>query len=114
MKAQVRHQNLTECIHSLTYIDTFNNDDTVVQMARCSFDIHVQEIFGTFIVGATLIILHPRGTIDFNYLSSVLDKKQITYINSVPSLYHSLFSFLKECDTRDVMRYLRSVVSGGT
>ncbi|CAF4128504.1 unnamed protein product, partial [Adineta steineri] len=43
---QVRHKNFIDCINSLVYINSFNNDDTVVQMTRCSFDIHVQEILG--------------------------------------------------------------------
>ncbi|CAF1482157.1 unnamed protein product [Adineta steineri] len=48
---QVRHKNFIDCIQSLVYINSFNKDDTVVQMTRCSFDIHVQEILGeTFIV----------------------------------------------------------------
>ncbi|CAF4212996.1 unnamed protein product, partial [Adineta steineri] len=41
---QVRHKNFVDCMHSLTSINSFNKDDTVVQMTRCSFDIHVQEI----------------------------------------------------------------------
>ncbi|CAF4282717.1 unnamed protein product, partial [Adineta steineri] len=47
-------------------------------MTRCSFDIHVQEILGTLLVGGTLIMLHPGGTIDFDYLSKVLQNRQIT------------------------------------
>ncbi|CAF1589608.1 unnamed protein product, partial [Adineta steineri] len=43
---QVRHKNFIDCITSLTYSNSFNKDDTVVQMTRCSFDIHVQEILG--------------------------------------------------------------------
>ncbi|CAF1161511.1 unnamed protein product [Adineta steineri] len=82
---QVRHKNFIDCIYSLTYINTFNKDDTVVQMTRCSFDIHVQEILGTLIVGGTLIMLYPGGTIDFNYLSEVLQNKQITYLQTVPN-----------------------------
>ena len=50
-------------MHSLVRIDTFNKHDTVVQMTRCSFDIHVQEILGTLMGGASLVMLHPRGTI---------------------------------------------------
>ena len=42
--------------------------DIVIQMARCSFDIHIQEILGPLMIGATLIMLHPGGTIDFEYL----------------------------------------------
>ena len=109
----MRHQNITKCIHSLIYIDTFNGNDTVVQMTRCSFDIHVQEILGTLIVGATLVMLRPRGTIDFGYLSTVLRKKQITYMHTVPSLLQSFFTFMKELNNRDILKSLRSLCSSG-
>ncbi|CAF4322779.1 unnamed protein product, partial [Adineta steineri] len=81
---QVRHKNFIDCMHSLAYMNSFNKDDTVVQMTRCSFDIHVQEILGTLLVGGTLIMLHSGGTIDFDYLSEILEKKQITYLHTVP------------------------------
>ncbi|CAF4262243.1 unnamed protein product, partial [Adineta steineri] len=68
---QVTHKNFLDCMHSLTYINSFNKDDTVVQMTRSSFDIHVQEILGILLVGGSLIMLHPGGTIDFDYLSTV-------------------------------------------
>ncbi len=100
-------------MHSLIYVDTFNENDTVVQMSRCSFDIHVQEILGIFTAGATLVMLHPRGTIDFDYLAEILEEKQITYINTVPSLLHSYFTFMKESNNRDAVKYLRSLCSGG-
>ena len=46
--------------------------------------------------GASLIMLHPRGTIDFDYLCKVLEKKQITYMHTVPSLIYSFFTFIKQ------------------
>ncbi len=100
-------------MHSLTYIDTVNKNDIVIQMARCSFDIHVQEILGTLMIGATLVMLRPKGTIDLDYLSNVLEKKQISYMHTVPSLIHSFFTFIKECNNRDALNYLRSLCSIG-
>ena len=100
-------------MHSLNYINTFNQNDTVVQMARCSFDIHVQEILGTLMIGATLVMLHPEGTIQFDYLSEVLERKQISYMHTVPSLIYSFFTFLKECHNRDALKHLRSLCSIG-
>ena len=82
-------------------------------MARCSFDIHVQEILGVLMNGATLIMLHPRGTLDFEYLSTILTKKQITYMHTVPSLLHSYFTFINEYKNANVMKYLRSICSSG-
>jgi non-ribosomal peptide synthetase component F len=100
-------------MRSLIYIDTFNEKDITVQMAKCSFDIHVQEILGILTIGATLVMLHPEGTIDFDYLSEVLSKKQITYIHTVPSLLHSFFIFLEQCDNRKSVKHLRSLCSIG-
>ncbi len=82
-------------------------------MSRCSFDIHVQEILGTLMSGATLVMLHPRGTIDFEYLAKVLREKQITYMHTVPSILYNFFTFVQECENREVLKYLRSLVSSG-
>ncbi|CAF4093222.1 unnamed protein product, partial [Adineta steineri] len=110
---QVRHKNFINSMHSLTYINSFNKDDTVVQMTRSSFDIHVQEILGTLLVGGTLIMLHPGGTIDFDYLSEVLQNKQITYLHTVPSLLHGFFNFAEQNNNQYVLKYLRSLCSSG-
>ncbi|CAF1398994.1 unnamed protein product [Adineta steineri] len=110
---QVRHKNFIDCINSFVYINLFNRDDTVVQIARCSFDIHALEILGTLLVGGTLIMLHPHGTLDFMYLSEVLQNKQITYLKAVPSLLHVFFSFIQQNRNMNAVKYLRSFCSGG-
>ena len=109
----MRHSNFAECMNSLIYINTFTKNDILIQMARCSFDIHVQEILGSLMIGATLIILHPGGTVDFDYLSEVLDKKEITYMHTVPSLLYSFFSFLQNSNNLYTLRHLRSLCSIG-
>ncbi|CAF4135124.1 unnamed protein product [Rotaria sp. Silwood2] len=111
--AQIRHRNFSESIRSLNSVNTLNENDTVVQMTRCSFDIHVEDIIGTLIIGATIVMLHPRGMIDFEYLITVLEQKQISFINNVPSIFQSLFTISQEYNARDAMKYLRSVCSGG-
>jgi non-ribosomal peptide synthetase component F len=94
-------------------MNTFNKNDLVVQMARCSFDIHVQEILGSLMIGSTLIMLHPGGTIDFDYLSEILNKKRITYMHTVPSLLQSFFTFIEQYDNRNALKYLRNLCSSG-
>ncbi|CAF0942581.1 unnamed protein product, partial [Didymodactylos carnosus] len=110
---QVRHRNFMECVQSLIYLDSFGMNDIMIQMSRCSFDIHLQEVLGPLIIGATLVVLHPGGTTDFEYLSTVLEYKQITYRHSVPSLLQSFFTYLNECNTKDVMQHIRSLCSIG-
>jgi acyl-coenzyme A synthetase/AMP-(fatty) acid ligase len=82
-------------------------------MARCSFDNHIQEILGTLMIGATMIMIHPEGNIDFDYLSKILEKKQVTYMQTVPSLLYSIFTYVEQCNSRNPMKCLRSLCSAG-
>lgn len=91
----------------------FNKKDIMLQTARCSFDVHVQEIFGSLMTGATLVMLRPRGTIDFDYLATVVKAKQITYICTVPSLLYTLFTFVEKSNNKNSVTSLRSIASGG-
>ncbi|CAF0911476.1 unnamed protein product [Adineta steineri] len=110
---QLRHRNFTRSIQSLVHVDIFNKNDIIVQMARCSFDLHVQEILGTLIIGTTVIMLHPQGNYDFEYLSILMEKKQITFLYTVPTLLQLFFKFIKETKKAYVIQYLRSLCTGG-
>ncbi len=82
-------------------------------MAECSFDVHVGDIFGTVMIGATLIMLRPRALIDIEYLTRVLERKQITCMTSVPSLFHSLFHFVEDFNRQNTLQYMKYIGSGG-
>ncbi|CAF1549579.1 unnamed protein product, partial [Adineta steineri] len=111
--AQLRHRNFTQSIQSLVHVDIFNKNHTIIQMARCSFDLHVQEILGALIIGATVIMLHPRGNVDFEYLSMLMENKQITFLYTVPTLLQLFLNFIKDNKTTDIMQHLRSLCTGG-
>jgi non-ribosomal peptide synthetase component F len=100
-------------MYSFVHINSFKKSDTVLQMARCSFDIHLQDIMGTLLIGATLIMLHPKGNLDFDYLTTILRNKQTSYVHTVPSLLYNLFTFLKETNNWHVASCFRSICSGG-
>lgn len=100
-------------MHSLISMNRFNKNDTTVQMASCSFDVHLEDIFGTLMAGGTLVMLHPSGNMDFHYLSRILQQKQITYIHTVPSLLHSFFIFLQETNNLGAIKYLHTLCNGG-
>ncbi|CAF1430650.1 unnamed protein product, partial [Adineta steineri] len=110
---QARHENFIHCMNSLVRMDVLNTDDTVIQIARCSFDIHIQEILGTLVYGATLIMIHPEGTLDFDYLSDIVHIKQITYILLVPSLLQSFFTLIEQSSKTTTAKYFRSLCTGG-
>lgn len=100
-------------MRSLVFVDTFNEFDIIIQMCRSSFDIHVQEILGTLVTGALLVMLHPLGTLDLKYLIAVLQTKTITYMHSVPTLLENLFDYAQEHQCQQAMKSLRSVCSSG-
>ncbi len=109
----MRHRNFTECIRSFVHTDSFKESDTIMQMARCSFDIRLQDIMGALIIGGTLIMLHPKGNLDFEYLTMVLKEKQTSYLHTVPSLLYNLFVFLKQTSNWNAASCFRSLCSGG-
>ena len=109
----MRHRNFTESIRSLTQVGTFSARDTVLQMARCSFDIHVEDILGTLIKGASLVMLRPHGLMDFQYLTDVIIEKSISYLNSVPSYLTSFGSYLETRFEDASWSPLRSLCCGG-
>ncbi|CAF1420288.1 unnamed protein product [Adineta steineri] len=110
---QVRHENFTHYIYSFVSVTTLKKEDTAVQMARSTFDVHLRQIVGVLLVGATLIMLRARGMADFDYLANLLYNKQITYLNTAPVLFQSFFSYLSLYKKTYAVTYLRSLCSGG-
>ncbi|CAF1069105.1 unnamed protein product [Adineta steineri] len=110
---QLRHRNFTEFIHSFVHAGVLSKCDTIIQMARCSFDNHLLSLIGTLMTGGTLVMLRPNGNMDLEYLAEVLNQKQVTVMHCVPSLLNSLFTFLKENKHRSAVKCLRSLCSGG-
>lgn len=99
-------------MRSLVHTDIFNGNDVVLQMAACTFDVHIHEIIGTLMINATIIMLRPHGNMDFMYLAQILQNKQITYMQSVPTLLNSFYNFIKNMvDFR--LTTLRSLCCGG-
>ena len=97
----------------MVFIGILNVNDIVVQLARCSFDGHIDETLGILIVGASVVMLRPEGIMDYEYLATVLTKKQITCIASVPSFFDNFLLFLKSNDLMIALESLRSLDSGG-
>jgi non-ribosomal peptide synthetase component F len=104
---------MTEWIYTMVSADVFRQNDTVGQISRCTFDVHAQDIMGILILGSTLIMVRPGGILDFVYLTSVFKTKHITYIQTVPSLLQSFFTFLIETDNLIDVTCLRALCTSG-
>lgn len=99
-------------MHSLVHVGVFLPSDTVLQMARCSYDVHVQEILGTLLFGATLVMLRPEGNMDLDYVLKLIEDKQITYMQSVPAYLTMMIDFFVKHNLPRLSR-LRSMDIGG-
>ncbi|CAF3739353.1 unnamed protein product [Adineta steineri] len=110
---QYRHENFIRFIYSFGNVTTLKDDDLVVQIVRCSYDGHLRQIVGILLIGATCVMLRPRGMTDFEYLANVFYNKQITHFSTIPTLIQSFFSFLMQYKKLYVVKYLRLLCSAG-
>ncbi|CAF1168929.1 unnamed protein product [Adineta steineri] len=110
---QLRHRNFTQFLRLFVRPDILTKTNTIIRIARYFFDNYLLSLVGTLTIGATLIILRPQGHMDLDYLAGVLNEKQITVIQAVPSLWNSLFNFLNTTNRKSSVQWLRTVCSGG-
>ncbi len=112
LQVQVKHHNLIRFLCTLVYVDILKKTDIIVQMAACTFDAHVLEIFGTLLYNATLIMLHPHGNMDFIYFTKTLQNKQVTFILAVPTFLYHLCEFIND-NNLSSLSTIRSLCCGG-
>jgi non-ribosomal peptide synthetase component F len=92
----VKHESFMNFTYSLVHINALGNNDIMVQLSTSTFDAHVLEILGSLISGATVIMLHPNGNIDFGYFYQTLHDKHVTHIQGVPSFLNHLCEFIEK------------------
>ncbi|CAF4288730.1 unnamed protein product, partial [Adineta steineri] len=110
---QVSHQNFIHLVFSLVSSNILNQNDIIMQIARCSFDLHIQDVVGTLTTGATLVMLHPQGISDLTYLTDIIKKKSVTCFTCVPTILLHLFSFFQQSKNVTAVKSLRTICSGG-
>jgi non-ribosomal peptide synthetase component E (peptide arylation enzyme) len=93
-------------------MNLFTHKDIVVQMAACSYDVHVQEIIGTLMIGATIVMLPPDSNMDVEYVLMTVQQKQVSYMQTVPAYLNNMLDiFLKF--GRSKLNALRTIDIGG-
>ncbi|CAF3985250.1 unnamed protein product, partial [Adineta steineri] len=93
---QLTQHNFINSILAFVRIDALHEDDVMIQIASSTFDAHIQEVVGSLICGATIVMLHPQGNMDFQYINYILRDKQVTYLVAVPSYLNHLCNFVKQ------------------
>ena len=95
---KIQHSALFNYTMALTqYPYNWDINQRCLQTCRCSFDVHIMDIYSTLMLGSTVIMLNRNGLFDMLYFNKTIHKQNVTIITLVPSLVQPIFkSFLKE------------------
>ncbi|CAF1470753.1 unnamed protein product, partial [Adineta ricciae] len=110
----ISHQNFAACVDALAYSAIMARNDTVLQITPPTFDIHIQEILGTLWLGGSICLLRPTGNLDMNYLTSTVQRHEISFAVTVPTLLAILAQHVHDCpDRRQTLFSLKRLCSIG-
>ncbi|MCP5052954.1 MAG: amino acid adenylation domain-containing protein, partial [bacterium] len=101
----VQHSSLFN--HMMWMRDTFNFSvqDKIIQKTPFSFDASVWEFYAPLLTGGILSIAKPGGHKDPQYLAQMIQRYQVTVLQSVPSLLKMLLE-TQDFQTQIPLRYL--------
>jgi non-ribosomal peptide synthetase component F len=68
----------------------FGEKDVILQLANCSFDVHIDKILSSLCRGVHLVLLRQGGHLDFDYLTTMISHHQVTFIAPIPSRIDAL------------------------
>ena len=112
MQVQIRHRNIVACIRSLVHMSLFTSKDIIIQMAGSSYDVHIQEILGSLMIGSSIVMLSPNSIMDVEYVLMILEKKQVSYMQTVPAYLNNMLDILPKYDLLK-FKTLRTIDIGG-
>jgi acyl-coenzyme A synthetase/AMP-(fatty) acid ligase len=109
------HGSLTYFLHCMNEALQFRPTDNVLQLASCQWTNHAWEITVSLCFGGTIVLLHPGGQLDIDYLMRTMTKKQISNITSLPSTARLLAERVasKSDESISCFHFLRVYVIGG-
>jgi acyl-coenzyme A synthetase/AMP-(fatty) acid ligase len=87
--------------------------DQALQVASCSWILHVYEILLPPVVGGTLVLLKPGGNLDMSYFSRTLFHQQVTTFIIGPALIRALINYLKMSRRLETFKFVRNVCMAG-
>jgi len=94
------------CNHMFWMQERFplHEEDAVLQKTSFSFDASVWEFYAPLLVGARLVLAHPQGHLDPEYLVRTIEDQQITILQVVPSVLHLVLDAVKTNGCRSLKR----------
>ncbi|CAF3911367.1 unnamed protein product, partial [Adineta steineri] len=108
-------RSFATCIRAYSQWDLgiYTSQDHVLQVAACSWILHISEIMLPLVVGGTLVLLRPNGHLDMDYFSQALMQQQVTTITIGPGIIRALTSYLEKTQRLGTLKFLRNVITTG-
>ena len=86
----VSHRNVCHYLRAANEVFKFQSSDVVFQGTSPAFDLSVEEIWLSFLVGACLVVATQDDLLDSEKMIGLIHKYQITVMDTVPTLASQL------------------------
>ncbi|CAF3957793.1 unnamed protein product, partial [Rotaria magnacalcarata] len=87
---QMSHVNFINAIAGIEHENIINKNEIILQRTPVTFDMHLQDIVGSLMIGACLVVIPPGRDRDLEYISNALEKYQVTCLSTVPTVFSAL------------------------
>ena len=100
--------------YSLVDMDVLNKYDISIQIAACSFDLHLLEISHSLMFGATIVMLRPDSLMDINAVVNTIHKHAVTFALFTPSYTIAVQTYCETItENASLLSTLRNLCNAG-
>jgi amino acid adenylation domain-containing protein/non-ribosomal peptide synthase protein (TIGR01720 family) len=90
----VEQASVMNMLYTLSDLYPFSENDVYLMKTSYLFDVSVTEIFGWFLGGGRLVLLEKEGEKDAQKIFNTIERKAVTHINFVPSMFGVFVDFV--------------------
>lgn len=90
---QMSHRNFINSLAGVEYEQLLIKHDTVLQRTPVTFDMHLQDIIGSAMLGACLVLLPPGADRDLDYIIQACEVHQISCLSTVPTVWTAFIEY---------------------
>jgi len=108
----IKHDSFfSEIFAYADYPYLLNGHQHCLQASRCSFDAHIDDIYGVLMFGSTIVMLRKGGLFDMEYFNGIMSNFLVSMVEIVPSLLQSIYSFLQS--NKLIWKFVQTITLGG-
>ncbi len=94
-------------------VGMFTARDQVLQVATCTWNLHLAEVSLPLVLGGTLVLLRPGGNLDMAYFSQTLAYQQVTTLLIGHGLIRALINYIEMSQQLDIFKFVRNLCMTG-